>query len=77
LAIEPIFSKPSNTARWTARFGVETYYEVIAAEIAGYAVMDRLRGIRHGKKFSQVLTDGEARPYKKLVGFRTWVDDTE
>lgn len=31
--------------------------------------------IRHGKRFIEVLPDGETLSYKKLHGFREWVDD--
>jgi hypothetical protein len=31
--------------------------------------------IRKGKRFMSLLPDESMRPYKKLVGFRTWVDD--
>lgn len=31
--------------------------------------------IRRGKRFLEVLPDGTARPYKRLIGFRKWADD--
>jgi hypothetical protein len=29
------------------------------------------------KQFVEILSDGTERPYKKLVGFRKWADDTK
>ena len=31
--------------------------------------------IREGKRFMEILPDGNKRPHKILVGFRKWVDD--
>jgi hypothetical protein len=32
--------------------------------------------IREGKKFMELLPDDTQRPYKKLVSFRKWIDDS-
>jgi hypothetical protein len=32
--------------------------------------------IREGKRFMEILSDGTKCPYKKLIGFRKWTDDT-
>jgi hypothetical protein len=32
--------------------------------------------LRKGKKFLELLPDGTRRPYKMLVGFRQWADDS-
>jgi len=32
--------------------------------------------IRRGRRFLHSVRKGEERPYKKLVGFRTWADDS-
>jgi len=32
--------------------------------------------IREGRRFMSLLPDDTTRPYKKLVGFRKWEDDS-
>ena len=31
--------------------------------------------LREGRRFVAILSDGTRQPYKKLVAFRTWIDD--
>jgi len=33
--------------------------------------------IREGKRFMELLPDDTLRPYKKLIAFRKWADDSE
>ncbi len=34
------------------------------------------RYIRKGRRFLQLVREGEELPYKRLVGFQTWADDS-
>ena len=33
--------------------------------------------VRHGRRFMLLNADGTKCPYKKLIGFRTWIDDSD
>ena len=72
----------ASAARWAGTmFGDSApFYTLFGYETKGNYLYRCACGdmyVREGTRFMELLTDDTRRPYKRLVGFRKWADDSD